>query len=384
MPVVRLKKGRENKIRAFYPWVQKEEVTSADASQPGSIGKLLDHEGNFLATGMYNPDSKLPFRVLSLEDERIDQQFFVKRFEACKKSRTHTRSQGVRLVFAEADRLPGLIVDDFAGVLVVQVRNAGMDRLKAVWLAALIEVFEPIAVYERSQMEGRREEGLEPAAGILYGELPAVVEIIENGITYRVPVVEGLKTGFYLDQRDARRRLFERVQPGQTVLDSFCYSGGFALSAAKAGATATAVDLANIAVETAKKNSEINQLPIEVIKANVFDWLEETDRKFDWIILDPPAMGKSQDKREALKWSVWKLTNRAIDRLNDDGRMVICSCSFQLNLATLLDTIRIAAADKGKIAILEEITSQSTDHPVSLAFPESWYLKSAWVRFECG
>lgn len=383
-PIVRLKKGREKKIRGRYPWVQKEEVVSADSAAPGTLAHLYDHEGKFLAVGTWNPLSRFPFRVLSLEDEPIDRAFFLSRFvKSASRRREIAGTDAHRMVFSEADELPGLIVDCYRDKAVAQVRSAAMEAMKPVWLPALVDAFQVTGVYERSEMEGRREEGLQPVAGLLYGEVPEAVPFTEDGLEFQALVVNGLKTGFYLDQRDARRRLAARVKPGDRVLDCFCYSGGFSLHAARAGAECRGVDITPAAIAAAQSHAQANGLDIDFVEANAFEYLQQpAATQYGWIILDPPAIAKSREKRDSLKWGVWNLVHRGIDHLAPGGRMVVCSCSYQLNLADLLDTVRLAANDKGKVALLEEVTVQALDHPISLSFPESWYLKCAWVRIE--
>ncbi len=385
LPAVHLARGREKKIRANYPWVQREEVVQADKTEMGALAQLIDFEGNFLAIGFHNWMSRFPFRVLTLENEWIDVEFFRRKFYAAQQRREHlTDSTGIREIFAEADGMPGLIVDRYEGVLVVQVRNQGMERLKPLWLEAMIEVYQPDCIYEKSDMEGRREEALDAFVGVLYGTMPETVYLTEAGLKFEVPVVDGLKTGFYLDQRDGRRRLAERIKPGDKLLDGFCYSGAFSLYAQRAGAETLGVDYSETAIATAKRNAALNGLQPNFEVGNMFEWLEaqKPEPTYDWILLDPPAIAKKSDKRTALKWAVWKLVYNAIPILKPGGRLLVCSCSYQLGLHELLDTIRLATADRGKVAMLEEIGIQSSDHPYSLAFPESWYLKSAWVRID--
>lgn len=380
-----LKAGREKKIRTHYPWVQKEEVKRSEPCESGSVGELYSESGEFLATGFINIGTRFPFRVLSLEREAINEGFFVRRFRRARDLRLASLTLegpfGVRWVFAEADGLSGLIVDEYNGVLVVQVRNAGMSKLKDAWLPALIEVFQPVAIYEKSEMESRQEEGLGPEAGVLYGALPEHVVIREGGLEFEVPIVDGLKTGFYLDQRDTRAEIARHILPGQRVLDTFCYVGAFGAYCAKAGGSTLGVDISPVAVESARANLARNHLKGDILEGNAFDFLEQTTDRFDWIILDPPAIAKARDKRDSLKWAIWKLTHRAIDKLQDGGTVIVCSCSYQVNLQILLETVRLAASDRGKRALLEQVTIQSPDHPVSLAFPESWYLKCAWCKF---
>jgi len=382
-PAVHLARGREKKIRNGYPWVQREEIQSAMHAEPGQVARLFDCHGDFLAVGMHNRESRFPFRVLSLVDEPIDFDFFRRRLNEARVRRASIKdTDSLRELFAEVDGLPGLIVDRFDRTLVVQVRNAGMERLRDVWEPVLLEHFDPVAMFDKSDMEGRREEGLEPHAELRFGTLPEPVLVQESGFTFEAPVLDGLKTGYYLDQRAARRRFAERVQPGDRVLDGFCYTGGFALYAARAGARVTGVDISSVAIETARRNAERNGQSVEFIEANAFDWLTEPGDMFDWMVLDPPAIAKAKGERNSLKWAVWKLVFNGLERLKTGGRMIVCSCSYQLGLQELLDTVRLAAADRGRRAVLEEITLQDLDHPTALAFPESGYLKCAWVRME--
>lgn len=385
LPTVWLKSGREKKIIGRYPWVQREEVTKADKIEPGSLARLVAHDGAFLAIGTYNGLSRFPFRVLSRQEEKIDQAFFERAFRRCQARRVGIEgTDAVREIFAEADGLPGLIVDRYRRVAVVQVRGMGMERLKPIWLPALLAVYDVDCVYEKSEMEGRREEGLDPIAGPLSGELPAQVLFSEAGFELESAVLNGLKTGYYLDQRDSRRRLAERVKPGQRVLDTFCYSGAFSLYAARAGAQTLGIDLHEGALALAQENAARNGLDCAFEQANAFEWLEQPKQGagFDWIILDPPAIAKAKDKRDSLKWGVWKLAHRAVDHLAPGGRMVVCSCSYQLSLSDLIDVVRLAASDRGQLAFVEEVTLQSPDHPYLAQFPESLYLKCAWVRME--
>jgi 23S rRNA (cytosine1962-C5)-methyltransferase len=256
-----------------------------------------------------------------------------------------------------------------------------MESLKPVWLPALVSSLSPKSVYERSEMAGREEEGLGPYAGQLFGETPKEVEIDESGLRFVVPVTGGLKTGYYLDQRNTRRLFAERVSAGQKVLDAFCYTGAFSCYAARAGATTLGIDTHEGALALARRNAELNGLTCSFDMANVFDWLEqEPATKFDWIVLDPPAIAKSGAARDSLKWAVWKLVHRAIPHLADGGRLIVCSCSYQLDQREMIETARLAASDRGVRLFLEDVTIQDLDHPAAIQFPESLYLKCAWLR----
>jgi 23S rRNA (cytosine1962-C5)-methyltransferase len=383
--VIRLASSREKKIRAGYPWLQRGEFEKQANLLPG-MARLEAPDGSFLAWGYLNPGRRIPFRVLTLdEDEAIDEEFFRRRLSSALEMRQRLirGTDAFRLSHGEADGLPGLIIDFYAGHAVVQARSQAMDRLRDLWLPALIEVLEPISVMERSDMAGRKEEGLQPRMGPLLGDPPEAVDFHEDGLPLRSLIQEGLKTGFYLDQRAARRRLAAEVDPGARVLDLFSYTGAFSLHAARAGAECLAVDIHPAALQEARDGAERAGLPLRTVEANAFEWLEEAvEKPFDWIIIDPPAIAKTSDKRGSLKWAVWRLVHRAIPLLAPGGRMVVCSCTIQLSQGEMLEACRLAASDQGIQLHLEGMTYQDADHPAPLSFAEALYLKCAWLRRE--
>lgn len=380
---VHVKPGRGKKILGRYPWVQREEVLRAsEGLSAGSLVRLFEGE-RFLALGTYDPKSRFTVRALSLRDEPIGQAFFEQAIRSAQALRDPAswQTNAYRALFSEADSLPGLIVDRYADYLAVQVRSMGMERLKSYWLPALVDLFQPKGVYERSDMAGRKEESLEPFAGPLWGETPERVMIEERGLTYSVPITGGLKTGHYLDQRENRRRLEEAVRPGERVLDLFCYTGGFSMAAKRAGAETLGLDILPETVELARENASRNGLTCAFQQGNAFEFLESADdRKWDWILLDPPAIAKAREKKDSLKWAIWKLAYNALPRLNPGGRLLVCSCSYQTALNDLMETVRLAANDRGVGLVAENITIQPPDHPVLLQFPESLYLRCLWLR----
>jgi 23S rRNA (cytosine1962-C5)-methyltransferase len=384
--IVKIVGGREKKLQHGYPWVQRGEISEVlGAPTPGALVRIVTFRNETLGIGTYNPQSRFPVRVLTTADEPIDRAFFEQRLERALRHRQRVvqDTNAMRLVFSESDGLPGLIVDQYADYLVVQVRTLGMERLRELWLPALIEQLEPKGVIERSEMASRAEEGLEPVAGVLHGDAPELIEIEESGLTFLVPTDAGRKTGFYLDQRENRRRLAAQVRPGERVLDLFCYTGAFALYAARAGAHAVGVDILPDAIDLAEVHARRNRLEAHWIVENAFDWLPqaaEQGAQFDWIVLDPPAIAKRQDQKDSLRWAIWKLVYHALPLLTEGGRLVVCSCAYQLSLAEMLDTARLAATDRAIPLFLEEITFQAPDHPYLLQFPESLYLKCLWAR----
>ncbi len=384
--IVKIVGGREKKLQHGYPWVQRGEISEVlGAPTPGALVRIVNFRNETLGIGTYNPQSRFPVRVLTTADEPIDRAFFEQRLERALRYRQRVvqDTNAMRLVFSESDGLPGLIVDQYADYLVVQVRTLGMERLRELWLPTLIEQLEPKGVIERSEMASRAEEGLEPVAGVLHGDAPELIEIEESGLTFLVPTDAGRKTGFYLDQRENRRRLAAQVRPGERVLDLFCYTGAFALYAARAGAHAVGVDILPDAIDLAEVHARRNRLEAHWIVENAFDWLPqaaEQGAQFDWIVLDPPAIAKRQDQKDSLRWAIWKLVYHALPLLSEGGRLVVCSCAYQLSLAEMLDTVRLAATDRTIPLFLEEITFQARDHPYLLQFPESLYLKCLWAR----
>lgn len=380
--IVRLKEGKERKVLRGYPWIQRGECL-ARGVEDGEVAKLVGSDGRFLAVGTYNSQSRFRFRVMSLEDEPIDSAWFTRMFERAWELRRSLGfgAEACRVVYSEADGVPGLIVDKYGPNLVVQVRSLGQENLKGTWLGPLIEVFQAETVVERSEMAGRVEEGLEPFQGVLHGDPPEFTEIIEDGLAYSVPLLAGLKTGHYLDQRRTRNLFGAMVRPKEKVLDAFCYTGGFTMQAARAGAMATALDILPEALELARKNLATNGLEAVVHEANAFDWLQGSEESgFDWIVLDPPAIAKTGGKRDSLKWAIWKLVHAALPKLAPGGRLIVSNCSYQLSLHETVETCRLAAGDRGRRLFLERTTMQDVDHPAPIHFPEALYLKCAWLR----
>lgn len=380
--VVELKKGKERKIANFYPWVQKGECRSLGAEN-GLLARLVDSEGRFLAIGTYNGQSRFQFRVLSYVDEPIDEEFFATRFRKAIELRDQLISgtNGRRVVYSEADLLPGLIADQFGDHVVLQVRSLGMENLKHLWIGPLQEAAKAKTIYEKSEMAGRNEEGLSSFSGLLHGNALPEITVEEDGLVFPVPVQSGLKTGFYLDQRETRRRFEQRIKPGEKVLDCFSYTGSFCLRAARAGAQVYGIDIHQPAIEVARDASTRNGLEAVFWQANAFEYLlEDSLEPYDWIVLDPPAIAKTSEKRDALKWAVWKLVHAAIPKLKPGGRLIVCSCSYQLDLKELIETARLAASDNHKRIFFEDVTYQDLDHPAPLQFPEALYLKCAWLR----
>lgn len=376
-----LKPGKDKKVRRFYPWVFRDELAevSRDVSD-GEVVALYDAGGKFVAWGTFSARSHIAFRTLTLADEPINKDFFVHRLEAALKRRKKLEAitNAYRVVHAEADFLPGLIVDRYAGIIVLQVRTVGMERLRPLWLEPLMDLLRPRGVFERSDMEGRREEGLEPVRRSLHGTVPERVEIQEYGLRFLVDVQRGLKTGFYLDQRENRKLVQSLIEPRQRLLDLFAYTGAFSVYAAVKGAECLAVEQSREAIALGEANARLNGVSIPFRQANAFEELSglaQEGQAFDFIVIDPPAIAKSKRELDSLKWAIWKLVYGSLPLLRSGGRMLVCTCTYHMDWDTLTEAVRLAASDRGVPLRLLARTTQASDHPIRIHFPESLYLR---------
>ena len=378
---VKLKAGKSKKVQKFYPLVYRDEMQDVSPSvEDGDLATLLDEQGKFLAWGTYSAKSHVAFRILTLQDEPVDKDFFANRFQKALEQRKHLReiTNAVRLVHAEADFLPGLIVDLYDEFAVIQVRTKGMERLRDLWFEPLLELLKPRGVYERSDMEGRKEEGLTPFKGLLYGTIPERIEIVEHGLRFLVDVERGLKTGFYLDQRDNRKLVSELVQPGEQFLDLFAYTGAFSVYAATKGAECTAIEQHKHLVELGLEQAKLNGVKVNFRCGNVFEELPKLGsegQRFDFIVIDPPAIAKSEKQIASLRRAIHRVVSDSLRVLKPGGRMLVCTCVYHMDWSDLIETVRFAASDLNVPLRILAQTTQATDHPIRLHIPESQYLR---------
>ncbi|MFA0742736.1 MAG: hypothetical protein DFNUSKGM_002865 [Candidatus Fervidibacter sacchari] len=378
---VKLKAGKSKKVQKFYPLVYRDEMQDVSPSvEDGDLATLLDEQGKFLAWGTYSAKSHVAFRILTLQDEPVDKDFFANRFQKALEQRKHLReiTNAVRLVHAEADFLPGLIVDLYDEFAVIQVRTKGMERLRDLWFEPLLELLKPRGVYERSDMEGRKEEGLAPFKGLLYGTIPERIEIVEHGLRFLVDVERGLKTGFYLDQRDNRKLVSELVQPGEQFLDLFAYTGAFSVYAATKGAECTAIEQHKHLVELGLEQAKLNGVKVNFRCGNVFEELPKLGsegQRFDFIVIDPPAIAKSEKQIASLRRAIHRVVSDSLRVLKPGGRMLVCTCVYHMDWSDLIETVRFAASDLNVPLRILAQTTQATDHPIRLHIPESQYLR---------
>ncbi|WPX09921.1 class I SAM-dependent rRNA methyltransferase [Anaerocellum danielii] len=382
MAKVFLAKGKGLRVENGHPWVFKYEVQKIDGEfEDGDIVDVLNFKGKFVGKGFINSKSQILVRLLTRKNEEINIDFFRKRVQDAwnyRKSIGYT--QNCRLIFAEADFLPGLIVDKFGDVLVMQTLSKGVDKFKDKLVEILVEVVNPKAIYERNDARVREIEGLDLRKGFLYGSSSIEVEIEENGIKMIVDIENGQKTGYFLDQKENRVAIRNFVKD-KVVLDCFCHTGGFTINAAKFGASKViGVDISDTAIEQAVKNAKLNRVEskCEFVVANVFDYLNELDdkkEKYDMIILDPPAFAKSIQSLENAKRGYKEINLRAMKILKKGGILVTCSCSHYMKPDLFFEVIKDAAKDAKKTLRLIEYRTQAKDHPYLINYEESLYLK---------
>ncbi|CUU07773.1 23S rRNA (cytosine1962-C5)-methyltransferase [Candidatus Kryptobacter tengchongensis] len=386
---IRLKKGKEKKIKNFYLWIFKDEIENFEElkNEPVQIIDVKSSNGEFLGKAFFNPKSHTIARILTRDDEKINANFFKKRIKEAieRRKRLKIKSNALRLIHAEADEIPGLIVDKFDNYLALQTRTAGIENFKHEIVTILTDILKVSGIYERSDMESRKEEGLETTSGELYGHIPRYVEIEENRLKFIVDLHHGQKTGFYLDQRDNRKKVSEMIKKGDRVLDLFCYSGAFSIYCASAGATVIGVDSDRSATDLARENAKINKLSDKVtfLTADAFETIESmanSGEKFNFIIIDPPAMTKTKKGAESVKWAFHKLILNALKMLETGGKIMVSSCAYHISLDILQEAIRFASNDAGKRLRVIDITFQPGDHPWILQMPETLYLKTIFLE----
>lgn len=387
LPAVTLKPGEDKDLRSGRLWIFDNEIAGIQGEVvPGGIVDVFSTRGTFLGRGFCNMRSKIRVRLLTREREEINDAFFRRRLSQAIDLRRGLGHFGAcRLIFGEADFLPGLTVDKFADVLVIQIAALGMERFKDTVVTCLVELLHPRTVYERDDLPTREKEGLSQQTGVLYGEKPGLVEISENGLRMLVDVENGQKTGYFLDQRENRAALAPFASG--KVLDCFCHTGGFALHAAKYGAdTVEAVDISASALEMVRKNAALNGLTnISTTEANVFDLLkayQQEGRQYDLVILDPPAFAKSKSALKSAVRGYKEINLRGMQLVRQGGFLVTCSCSHFMTPPLFLDMIKRAAADVGRTARILEIRYQAKDHPIGIGADESLYLKCVILQLD--
>ncbi len=387
-----LKPGKDRSVFRFHPWIFSGAIANTEGNlQEGNLVKVYNSEQRYLATGHCQIGS-IAVRILTFEEENIDYNFWKKRIEnACQMRKaigiTNSSTNNVfRLIHGEGDHLPGLIVDYYAGVAVVQFHTVGMFLEKENITRALREVLgnKITAIYNKSESTLPYKAAIEPKNGYLYGKAENFIAI-ENGLKFNVDWLEGQKTGFFIDQRE-NRSLLEKYAKDKNVLNMFCYTGGFSFYAMRGGAKSVhSVDVSARAIELTKQNVELNfpgDSRHEAFAEEVFKFLESSYGKYDLIILDPPAFAKHQNVLNNAIQGYKKLNRKGIEVIKPGGIIFTFSCSQVMTKELFRQTVFTAAANTGrKIRILHQLT-QPADHPVSIYHPEGEYLKGLVLYVE--
>ncbi len=387
MSSVILKPGREKSVLRRHPWIFSGAVQYVDEGiASGATVDVLSSKGDFLAHGAYSPQSQIRIRVWTFEDETIDAEFFRKRIRTSLETRNSLfdsqDTNAIRLIYAESDGIPGLIVDRYDDILVLQSLTAGSEYWKEIITDILLEEAGLKNIYERSDADVRELEGLLSCVGSLRGSmLQSPLTIAEHGLKFHVDFERGHKTGLYLDQRANRQRV-RAFARGKDVLDCFCYTGGFTVNAlAGAAKSVLSVDTSSEALALARQNIELNKLPIkkaQFLEGDVFHVLRkfrDEARSFDMIILDPPKFAPTAVQAEKAARGYKDINLLAFKLLRPNGILFTCSCSGGVDAALFQKIVAGAALDADVDAHIIEHLFQASDHPISLHFPEGAYLK---------
>jgi 23S rRNA (cytosine1962-C5)-methyltransferase len=386
-----LKPTREKSVLNHHPWLFSGAIDRIEGTpENGEIVQVYSAKQVFLGNGFYNSTSQMRVRFMSFKEEVIDLAFWAQRLQEAVSLRTQiidsNHTNAYRLIHGEGDGFPGLVVDRYADILVMQISSSGMERLRSTIIEVLKSTLQPRALYERSDVASRKVEGLPLRCQPVFGNTPEMVTIMENDLKFKVSIAQGQKTGFFLDQRNNRKRVGELAKD-KKVLNCFAYSGGFSVYAAAGGATSVvSVDISPAALKLAEENFQINNLDSSkhtLFTADAFELLREyknKNEKFDLIILDPPAFVKNQGSVPDAARGYKDINLQAISIMQPNGILVTCSCSQHIDRMLFQKIVHDAAIDAGRDLQILEISGQSADHPININHPEGEYLKCLIAR----
>lgn len=390
MTKVFLKKKIANRVLTGHPWVFGNEVGQIEGEvNAGDIVDVFTHNGIFVGRGYINPQSQILVRLLTRDrNETIDEGFFLHRLRKAWEYRKKLGYvENCRLIFGEADEMPALIIDKFNDYFVLQTMALGIDRWKPAIVNALNEIFQPKGIYERNDVPVRELEGLAQQKGFLSAPFDTNIIINENGLKFHVDIVGGQKTGYFLDQQDNRRAI-QHIVKGADVLEAFCYTGTFSCHAGYYGANSVlGLDISEHAVNTARRNAELNGLQ-DICKfqaVNAFDQLKQwtrEERKFDVVILDPPAFTKSRENIQKAITGYKEINLRGMKLLKPGGFLVTASCTNLVDPSMFLETIDMAAKDARKKLRQVTFQTQAQDHPILWNIENTTYLKFLIVEVQ--
>jgi 23S rRNA (cytosine1962-C5)-methyltransferase len=378
-PTVRVTRKGAARLDSGHPWVFSSDIADPGGASPGEVVRVTDQAGRALGTAHWSSTSKISLRLLDASAVPIDRTFFLRRLDAAAalRRRVVRESTAWRLVHGEADQLPGLVIDNYDGHLAIQFLSQGMDRASALITECLIELMSPKAIIARNDAPTRRHESLPQQIATLHGQVDGPVEVRMNGLVFRADLVAGQKTGVFLDQRENYVAAAARSR-GQ-ALDCFTSSGGYALHMAGNCDSVEAVDSSRHALENARENAAANGIAkVTFREADVFELLAgywTARRRFDTIVVDPPAFAKSKSAVEGALCGYYDINYRALRLLAPGGVLVSCCCSQNVAEAALLETIARAALEANRNLRILERRTQASDHPILLTVPETQYLK---------
>lgn len=382
-----LKPHEETRILEGHPWIFRNEVADIIGEiKGGGIVDVYSSRDEFIGRGYLNFASKILIRILTYNiDEVIDESFFERRITSAINMRKDIRgNNSCRLIFSEADYLPGLIVDKYGDYIVIEISTLGMDLWREVIVKVIRKLLNPLGIYERSDNASRKKEGLEPVLGFIGEEFDTNIVIVENGFKMNVDLANGQKTGYFLDQTENRANIKNYVV-GKKVLDCFSHTGAFGIHASGYGARdVVSVEISHLAVEKIKENIALNGFNnIKVIEDDAFHYLDEaynSGERFDVVILDPPAFTKAKDTIKQAYLGYQKINTLGLKMLNPGGYLITFSCSGNMTADLFLEMLKNASRKAKKQVQLIEYRMQTKDHPMLLANMDTLYLKCAVIR----
>ncbi|HKG47535.1 MAG TPA: class I SAM-dependent rRNA methyltransferase [Pyrinomonadaceae bacterium] len=386
MNTARVNKKGADRVRQGHLWIYRSDVVATDA-EGGSVVVVRDERGNFIGQALFSDSSQIALRFLTQSNEEIDRNWWRRRIrEARDRRQISPETNAYRVIYSEGDLLPSLIVDAYADVLVMQTLSQGTDAVKSMLTEILVEEFNPRAVIERNDVRVREFEALPLINGIVYGDAPGELEILQHGLRFVVEPLAGQKTGSFLDQRENRlaARAAAQTTSRRRALDCFTFNGAFALHLARACEDVIGIDISRDAVAAARRNAAVNEIAnVEFLEANVFDVLREMEaagERFDVIVLDPPAFAKNRASLKAAIRGYKEINLRALKLLNPGGVLITCTCSYHVSEELFLEILAQAAIDAHRRVQVVERRMQASDHPVLLGMPETYYLKCVIAR----
>lgn len=392
MSKIIVKKDKEQKILNFYPNVYKDEIKDIIGTvKTGDIVDIITNDMKFLARAYVTEGTSAFARVLTTKDEKIDKKFIFERIRNAYEKRKHLldETNSFRAFYSEADYIPGLIIDKFDKYVSIQFRNSGVEVFRQDIIEAVKKYLKPKGIYERSDVENRVIEGVETKTGIIFGEIPERTIMIDNGVKYGIDIVDGQKTGFFLDQRDSRKFIAKYINNQTRFLDVFSSSGGFSMAALKNGAKeVVAMDKDSHALELCYENYKLNEFTADfsTVEGDAFLMLNtlatRNNKKFDIITLDPPSLIKKKTDIYKGRDFFLDLCDKSFKLLENGGILGVVTCAYHISLQDLIEVTRMAASKNNKLLSVIGVNYQPEDHPWILHIPETLYLKALWVRVE--